>query len=561
MLPYASHKAGMDNVDREEVNKVIARHTSGKYQQYQKQREKGMEDKLNEIKNKLQTLTHRELEESHNNVDMILTELKTKQDYLHLYVHVDMDAFFANVEMRDDPRLRSVPMAVGGNSMLSTANYIARKTGVRSAMPGFIAKELCPNLVIVSGNYDKYKKVSREVKSVLQEYDSNMYSLGLDEACLEITQYMKTRTEPRTWCFRQYSGECECRLPRQREDLTSIGTVTSEEKEICEKCNKEKVVTVSEVTFGVTVEYVINEMRLRVEQKTGLTCSAGIACNYKLAKICSDLNKPNGQYLLKSDQDTVDDFVNKLCVRKVPGIGPTTEFLLKGLEIFTCKDLHDKANIIPLLFQPATASFLLRCAVGVWGCEDEGEESSEGRKSMSEETTFQSTNNQAVLLSKLQELCASLLPDVLKYYKGCHNIGVIVKYDSFERVTRQKTVDVTVDNVEIFTKLVLELFLKNWDKQRKIRLLGVRCSHFVDSSENRQSTLFGYFQKPSSTSDSEDIEVISVVPKANKEVRQEKRAKEPKGKTQKRPSKPMNTIDTFLKRRRHDPDEIVLLDD
>ncbi|CAD5221837.1 unnamed protein product [Bursaphelenchus xylophilus] len=570
MLPYVTHKAGMDGVDKNKVNEVIARHTSGKYQRFQKQKERGMEEKLNEMKKKLEDLRPEEIERSKRNTEKILDELRSRRDLTRLFVHVDMDAFFANVEMRDDPTLRAVPMAVGGSSMLSTANYLARKSGVRSAMPGFIAKELCPSLVIVPVNYNKYQEVSKEVKRVLREYDSAMCSLGLDEASLEMTEFMNNRKERKEWIFKQYSGECECRLPRQREDLMAMSRDIHEEKEMCEKCSKERIVISSTVSFGSSLEEVIREMRLRVEQHTGLTCSAGIACNYKLAKICSDLNKPNGQYLMESRAEVVEAFVNKLGVRKVPGIGPTTEYLLKGLGINVCKDLCDRSEIIPFLFQPATASFLLRCAVGVFGDEDEEDDTSEGRKSMSEERTFQSSADQTFLLCKLEELCENLMEAVLRHYKGCHNVGVIMKYDDFERISRQKTVEGTVDTVDLFRRLVKDLFLKNWDKNRKIRLLGARCSNFVDSSDNRQGTLTQYLQKPSLSYD-EDIEVLTVVKSkdqlsrkeprdsSNKSAKPRKFKAEPKAK--KRPAK--TTIDSFFKRQRPNlssADDVVVLD-
>ena len=107
-----------------------------------------------------------------------------------MWIHVDMDMYFAAVEIRDDPSLADKPMAVGGEAMIATANYIARKFGVRSAMPGFIAKILCPDLVFVKGSYEKYKEISLEFKEILAEYDADFESGGLDEANLDITNYL-----------------------------------------------------------------------------------------------------------------------------------------------------------------------------------------------------------------------------------------------------------------------------------------------------------------------------------------------------------------------------------
>ena len=113
--------------------------------------------------------------------------LRKQRDLTRTIVHVDMDMFYAAVEMRDNPALAGVPMAVGGMGMLSTSNYAARKFGVRAAMPGFIAKKLCPELVIVPGNMEKYAGVSEVVRGVFREYDPNFAPMSLDEAYLDIT--------------------------------------------------------------------------------------------------------------------------------------------------------------------------------------------------------------------------------------------------------------------------------------------------------------------------------------------------------------------------------------
>jgi len=157
-------------------------------------------------------------------------------------MHIDMDMFFAAVEIRDRPELATVPLAVGGESMISTANYVARKFGVRSAMPGFIARKLCPNLVFIGGNYEKYKEVAVVFHGLLREYDPELESMGLDEANLDITDY------------------CEAN-----------GLTSDEQK-----------------------KDLVREIRNRIFEATKLTCSAGIACNKMLAKICTDMNKPDG---------------------------------------------------------------------------------------------------------------------------------------------------------------------------------------------------------------------------------------------------------------------------
>lgn len=153
-----------------------------------------------------------------------------------------MDMFFAAVEIRDEPSLADKPVAIGGQMMISTANYVARKFGVRSAMPGFIAKKLCPELVFINCNFKKYKEVSVVFKGILEQYDPDYESMGCDEANLDLTNYLLER-----------------------------GLNHDEGK-----------------------QQVVEEIRRRVKEATKLTCSGGIACNKMLAKICSDVKKPDG---------------------------------------------------------------------------------------------------------------------------------------------------------------------------------------------------------------------------------------------------------------------------
>jgi len=161
-----------------------------------------------------------------------------------------MDMFYAAVEIRDDPSLANIPMCVGNKSMISTSNYIARKYGVRSAMPGFIAEKLCPNLKFVSGNFEKYHIESEKIMNVIMEYDENYESMGLDEAYVDLTNY----------CFENNI--------KTEEDIIKLG----------------------------------KEIKKKIFDSTKLTSSIGIAANKTLAKICSDYNKPDGLYFLKFDQ-------------------------------------------------------------------------------------------------------------------------------------------------------------------------------------------------------------------------------------------------------------------
>lgn len=166
------------------------------------------------------------------------------------WIHMDMDMFYAAVEIRDNPKLAKVPLAIGSDSMISTANYEARKFGVRSAMPGFIARKLCSNLVIIPCNFQKYREASVKFREVVFKYDPDFEAMGLDECNMDVTQY----------CF---------------------------ENDIVSDQDKQNLA---------------RKIRSEVFEATKLTCSAGIAPNKMLAKICSDLDKPNGQTFLRANK-------------------------------------------------------------------------------------------------------------------------------------------------------------------------------------------------------------------------------------------------------------------
>lgn len=158
------------------------------------------------------------------------------------WMHIDMDMFYAAVEIRDNPSLRNKPVAVGDNTMITTTNYIARKYGVKSAMPGFIGRRLCPQLVFIKPNIPKYRRVSDHFRQILSDYDPKNDGAGLDEANVDLTDYL-----------------VENNLDN---DMGRI--------------------------------FIVSHIRERIFKEMGITASAGIASNKMLAKICSELNKPNG---------------------------------------------------------------------------------------------------------------------------------------------------------------------------------------------------------------------------------------------------------------------------
>ena len=266
-------------------------------------------------------------------LDQRLAEIESQRSFEECWMHVDLDAFYAAVEMRDDPSLRNVPFAVGGVGMISTANYEARKFGVRSAMPGFIALKLCPHLRFVKPDFSKYTAAAEQVRAVLRIYDPKMRTLGLDEATLRLTTY-------------------------------------------CQE-------------HGVSPQHIAAELRTKVKQATGgLTCSCGIAPARWLAKVCSDINKPDGCYLLAAKREAVLEFTAKLSVRKVGGVGKVTERILEAIGIKYCGDIVPNRGLLHKAFGQRSCEWFMRVALGVDNNEIENEAEERQRKSISCERTF-----------------------------------------------------------------------------------------------------------------------------------------------------------------------------
>ncbi|VDK31805.1 unnamed protein product [Taenia asiatica] len=290
--------------------------------------------------------------------DKLLRGYSTERRFDRYIVHIDMDAFYAAVEMRDNPSLRLQPLAVGSQSMLSTSNYLARRFGVRAAMPGFLGKKLCPQLTIVPPDFVKYTEVSRAVRSVLVEYceggPAGLVVMSLDEVYLNITQHLKERVEwppeKRTYWPRvaPKTSMLVCRCAKTVHDpnvaellmtssasnsptklcavgegnsdrsspsnILSLVVGTDEELATCLLCGM--LIRPGPRVFGTSAEEAVREMRFRVFCATRLTCSAGIAPNSLIAKIASDWNKPNGQFSVEPTAEAVEAFISPLPIRK-----------------------------------------------------------------------------------------------------------------------------------------------------------------------------------------------------------------------------------------------------
>jgi DNA polymerase IV len=326
-----------------------------------------------------------------------------------------MDAFYVSVEIRDNPSLAYKPVAVGGKSdrrgVLSTCNYIARKYGVSSAMPTSVAKQKCPNLIIVPGRMDIYKEVSSQIKEIFELYTDKIEPLSLDEAYLDLTYSSKHK-----------------------------GSAT----------------------------LVAEEIRAEIYRKTKLTASAGIAPLKFLAKIASDQNKPNGQFTIAPEH--VMDFIESLELRKIPGVGKVTQSKLTSLGFRTCGDIRkvDKHYLIESLGKLGSILWD-RCH----GVDQRDVEVSRVRKSVGVERTFEhDMTDKALLVRIIQE---KLLPELerraaphLKVRK-MNKLGVKVKFGDFQQTTKEKRSECI--NLAVIQNLLDEALERG--RGKAVRLLGL----------------------------------------------------------------------------------------
>lgn len=191
---FTNAKAGMDGVDKDKVQKVVYEMSKGsRYFENEQRKEASIQQRVQHMQAQAARLTVADLTNYEKMADSKLAELEASRDLSRIWMHVDLDAFYAAVETLEDPSLVGKAMAVGGMSMICTANYEARKFGVRAAMPGFIACKLCPDLIFVRPNFDKYTWYSEQVRQVFREYDPQFVARSLDEAYLDITDQCSLR--------------------------------------------------------------------------------------------------------------------------------------------------------------------------------------------------------------------------------------------------------------------------------------------------------------------------------------------------------------------------------
>lgn len=430
---YTGEKGGMKGIDHQKIEKIIYETTKNS------RIFKKNEEDLIYLKQEI-SLIEKKLENFHKN-DILYNQvkqlansriefLKEQRRFDKIWLHIDMDMFFAAVEIRDNPSLKNIPMAVGSMSMISTSNYIARKYGVRSAMPGFIAIKLCPELKLVEPHFYRYKEESMKIMELLEEYDICIESMGLDEAYIDLTDY----------------------------------------------CKNNKIFTKEGI-----IE-VVNEIKKKIFDKTQLTCSCGIACNKTLAKICSDYNKPNGLFYLDYEPNAIEEFVSKLSIRKIPFIGSKTESKLNLLNIFTCKDLIDRYVDLFYLNEESFDFYMKNCyGIGRYEHSEYQEE-----KSISRSESFYMTGDKNILFKVLDKLNERVFKDMDKtHILYCKTLTVEII-----GLTERKTSKCFTNKNGLPNKISIknkshELFQELLEREGKVRMIRIKISGLIRENEKK----------------------------------------------------------------------------
>ncbi|MEM6735961.1 MAG: DNA polymerase IV [Bacteroidota bacterium] len=345
-------------------------------------------------------------------------------------IHIDMDAFYASVEQLDNPALRGKPVAVGGNShrgVIAAASYEARKYGVRSAMPSAKAVKLCPDLIFVKHRFIRYKELSRQIREVFFEYSDLVEPLSLDEAYLDVTK-----------------------------NKIGLNSATLIAKEIKEK----------------------------IKERAGLIASAGISFNKFLAKTASDMDKPDGLFVILPDD--AEAFVAKLPIHKFYGIGKVTAEKMIKAGIFTGKDLRSKSLEDLTLRYGKSGKYYYNISRAI---DNRQVQPSRDTKSVSAERTFE---NNIYQLEDIQAEIQRIARISFQRYQRSGEKGITmtlkIKYGDFQQITRSHTFEQQIEEENDYVAYAQKLMKGHLLREEGIRLIGVGISNFKKEEKKREST-------------------------------------------------------------------------
>jgi DNA polymerase IV len=344
--------------------------------------------------------------------------LAFEQERLRKIIHVDMDAFYASVEQRDNPVLRGRPVAVGGSrarGVVAAASYEARRFGIRSAMPSVTARRKCPDLIFVNPRFDVYKEVSLQVRAIFEEHTSIIEPLSLDEAYLDVTE------------------------------------------------NRQGIASATEIA---------ERIRAKVRAETQLTASAGVSYNKFLAKLASDHRKPDGLFVITPAMGP--SFIEALPVERFHGVGPAMAAKMKALGIFTALDLRAKdETFLSRHFGKAGSHFYCICR----GIDHRPVLPNRVRKSIGAENTF---SQDLTSLDDMRAELAPLVEKVWHHCNSTGTRGrtvtLKVKFADFRVITRSRSRLVPISDRSTLASISDELLAAQFPMRKGVRLLGVSLS-------------------------------------------------------------------------------------
>ena len=344
-------------------------------------------------------------------------------------IHVDMDAFYASVEQRDNPELRGKPLAVGGGAkrgVVAAASYEARAFGVRSAMPGSTARRRCPQLIFVKPRFDVYRSVSRQIHEVFRRYSDLIEPLSLDEAYLDVTA-----------------------------DIAGVGSATA----------------------------IAERIRAEIFEELSLTASAGVSYNKFIAKLASDQNKPNGICIVRPEQGA--DFVAALPARRFHGVGPRTAERMAAMDIHTGEDIRNQSRAFLEANFGKFASYLYGACRGE---DDRPVRADRQRKSLGAERTYgDDLTDEQDLRAALTEIAETVWERLERAEVQGRTVTLKMKYSDFRQITRAKSLPAPVDSRQTFEDVGQALLGTVLPVPKGVRLLGLTLSGLSATTESSES--------------------------------------------------------------------------
>lgn len=476
-IKWNEHKAGLEGVDRKRVQEVINELSKGsKFYVREQKKAKELAARVSELKKTVEAARRRPERldiRLHDINSKIIPSLESQRVSGRVIACFDFDCFFAAVEALDNPTLVGVPHAVGGSTdrgVLSTASYEARRYGVRSAQPIFIAKSLCPQLKIVKLRIERYKEMSNLVQEkVLAKYDPGFRMGSIDEGYLDLTHL---------------------------------------------------------VAEGRSADEIVTDLREEVKRVTGgLTISVGVAPNCLVAKIAVDMKKPDGQTVIlpkpEEEREELKKFLAPLALRKVPGIGRVLESHLSGgFGVKNVGDVLKQSSLIAEVMDERTVRFLLRTSMGIGQAHTfaEGEEEAV-RKGISKQRSFAPESNEAKLMMMLREI-AEILEDYCrkKEMVGARVIVLKLKRSDFVPATRNITVPDggTVCTADDFMRYAGKLLRAELPIELRLLGIGLQKLTFKDETPDPKSSIVRFLKQENNSEPSQKLMLSkSLAEKAN----------------------------------------------